>query len=167
MRSEVVAAPRLAGLQPGRGRERDRVPWACDYVRRLPHGPAGRTRTSDPEIATVERREAGSRSLGRGAPHQRPRAGHGTHYRVLAAPGRLSALRHPLIGGATEEANSEPGVANREKRGREKRERSEDESRDGRLGFLFAIRYSPLTSGLFDIVIMTAGAGHASPCPSR
>src|SRR3977135_95720 len=118
-RAGVVAGPGVSGLQPGRGRERDRVPWACDYVRRLPHGPAGRTRTSDPEIATVERREAGSRSLGRGAPHQRPRAGHGTHYRVLAAPGRLSALRHPLIGVANRK--SEKRVASR--KGRERKEK--------------------------------------------
>jgi hypothetical protein len=43
------------------------------------------------------------------------------HYRVLAAPGRLSALRHPLIG----VANRKKRIANREKeqeKGKENRE---------------------------------------------
>jgi hypothetical protein len=179
MRSEACGCPkvRFADLQTPAGGPRDLVlrvtmTRASNEVGARSRRECRTTASTGPgrKIATVERREAGvSLRWKRWASKaRRPRAGHGTHYRVLAAPGRLSALRHPLIGVATEEANSEPGVANREKRGREKkekRERSEDESRDGRRGFLFAIRYSPLTSGLFDIVIMTAARG--TPVPAR
>ena len=55
---------------------------------------------------------------------RRPRAGHGTHYRVLAAPGRLSALRHPLIGVANRK--SEKRIGRREK---EKKDNGEEKKR--------------------------------------
>jgi hypothetical protein len=47
------------------------------------------------------------------------------HYRVLAAPGRLSALRHPLIGVANRRSERQTG-----KRKGRKKERGETRKRD-------------------------------------
>jgi hypothetical protein len=48
------------------------------------------------------------------------------HYRVFAAPGRLSALRHPLIGVANRKSELREGKRKRERERRnEKREERE------------------------------------------
>src|SRR5581483_4297762 len=66
----------------------------------------------------LERREARVLKRGRrGAQGRIPRAGQGTQCRVLAAPGRLSALRHPQRGGIASRSERLPGKG---KRGRER-----------------------------------------------
>ena len=109
MRSEACGCPkvRFADLQTPAGGPRDLVlrvtmTPASNEVDAGPRRECRTTASTGPgrKIATVERREAGVSLAGNAGrrKHGAPRAGHGTHYRVLAAPGRLSALRHPLIG---------------------------------------------------------------------
>jgi hypothetical protein len=133
MRSEACGCPkvRFADLQTPAGGPRDLVlrvtmTRASNEVGARSRRECRTTASTGPgrKIATVERREAGvSLRWKRWASKaRRPHAGRGMHYRVLAAPGRLSALRHPLIG----VANRKSEIANSEKR----EERAEERERE-------------------------------------